>query len=98
MFNQIFRHRINYLQNRVPLGNFWARGAKCGYMTKNLYHVLAIVIRIFSNHPPIYPLENLQNPSANDVHLSNNLLILTALAVKCLYTGFNFQSLVVISF
>ena len=49
MFYQIFCHQIKYLQNQVPLRNFWAQGAKWGYMTKNPYHVLAIVIRIFSN-------------------------------------------------
>ena len=49
MFNQIFYHRINYLQNQVPLGNLWAQGANWGYMTKNHCHVMAIVIRIFPN-------------------------------------------------
>ena len=49
MFNQIFCQRLNYLQNQVPLGFYWARGVKWGCMTKNPCHVLAIVIRIFSN-------------------------------------------------
>ena len=63
---------------------------------KHMFTMNNFMLKLFAN---LDTLENLQNPSANDVHLSNNnLLILTALAVKCLYTGFNFQSLVVISF
>ena len=34
MFNQIFCHGKNDLQNQVPLGFFQARGAKWGYITK----------------------------------------------------------------
>ena len=49
MLNQIFCHRMIYLQNQVPLENFWAGGAKWGYMTKNPCHVLAIEISIFYN-------------------------------------------------
>ena len=40
MFYHIFCHEINDLQNQVPLGNFWARGAKWGYMTKNQIDVM----------------------------------------------------------
>ena len=47
--NQIFCHRINDLQNPVPLKNFWGRGAKWGYMTNNHCYAMAIVIRIFPN-------------------------------------------------
>ena len=34
MLNQIFFHIKNALQNQVPLGKLWARGAKWGNMTK----------------------------------------------------------------
>ena len=47
-FIQIFCHRINYLQNQIPLGSFWAPGAKWRYITKNPCHLLAIVIRMFT--------------------------------------------------
>ena len=49
MFNQIFCHGINDLEDQEPLENVRARGAKWGYMTKNHCHVMAIVIRIFPN-------------------------------------------------
>ena len=47
MFNQIFCHGKNDLQNQVPLAIFWARGAKWGYITNKHRHAMAIVIRIF---------------------------------------------------
>ena len=51
MINPLFCHGINDLQNQVPLGNFWARGAKWGCMTKNHCHVNNghKVMRVFSN-------------------------------------------------
>ena len=49
MLNQMFYHRKNDLENQVPLGNFWARGTKWGYMTKNHCHSMTIEIRIFPN-------------------------------------------------
>ena len=49
MYNQIFCHGINDLQNPVPLGKFWARGAKWGCMTKNHCNAMTIEKRIFPN-------------------------------------------------
>ena len=47
MFNEMFCHGKNDLQNQVLLGKFWAGGVKWGYMTKKHFYVMVIVIGIF---------------------------------------------------
>ena len=49
MLHQMFCLEKNDLQNQVPLGNVWARGAKSGYMTEKHCPAVAIVIKIFPN-------------------------------------------------
>ena len=50
MTNPLLCHGVNYLQNQVPLENFWARGAKWGCMTKSHCQVMAMnMVRIIPN-------------------------------------------------
>ena len=36
ILSKVLSRKKKYLQNQVPLGFFWARSAKWGYMTKTL--------------------------------------------------------------